>query len=190
MTEALEMLSDDRTDNYLYSLYNLGQVLAVMRDFPNHITCMDLMRQALRVAKAGYTKLAAKYEEEDSQIELAMAKGETFRRTILSLPDGPGTAIYECDGCGADVAFASELWTCLSESGSVQIDDKCYRKLKEGNLGPLCGKEHEHYWVPKRNVEEIDAVPIGSIKLGEEIMSFEGWKDKIREQYVSTGIAT
>jgi hypothetical protein len=39
-------------------------------------------------------------------------------------------------------------------------------------------------------MEEIDAVPVGSVKLGEEIISFEAWKDNIREQYVSSGIST
>ncbi|KAG4274657.1 hypothetical protein FPRO04_09021 [Fusarium proliferatum] len=185
VTEALEMLSDDRTDNDLYSLYNLGHILAVMRDLPNHIACMDLMRLALRIAREEYTKAVANYEAEDIQMEIAMAKGETFIRSYLSLPDEPETAFFWCDGCRAEISFASEIWTCLSESGSIQLDDKCYRKLMEGRLGPVCSKDHEHYWVPKRNVEEIDAVPAGSVKLGGEIISFEVWKDKIREQYVS-----
>ncbi|RKL04699.1 hypothetical protein BFJ71_g3482 [Fusarium oxysporum] len=95
-----------------------------------------------------------------------MAKGETFIRSFLSLPDEPETAFFWCDGCRAEITFASEIWTCLSESGSIQLDDTCYKKLKEGRLGPVCSKEHEHYWVPKRNMEEIDAVPVGSVKLG------------------------
>ncbi|KAF4946030.1 hypothetical protein FGADI_11534 [Fusarium gaditjirri] len=189
VTEALEMLSDDRTDNDLYSLYNLGQILAVMRDLPNHIACMDLMRLALRIAREEYTRAVANYKVEDIQMEMAMAKGETFIRSFLSLPNEPETAIFWCDGCRGEITFASEIWTCLSESGSIQLDDKCYRKLKEGRLGPVCSKEHEHYWVPKRNVEVIDAVPMGSVKLGEEVISFEAWKDKIREQYVSSGIS-
>ncbi|VZH95670.1 unnamed protein product [Fusarium fujikuroi] len=188
VTEALEMLSDDRTDNDLYSLYNLGHILAVMRDLPNHIACMDLMRLALRIAREEYIKAVANYEAEDIQMEIAMAKGETFIRSYLSLPDEPETAIFWCDGCRAEISFASEIWTCLSESGSIQLDDKCYRKLMEGRLGPVCSKDHEHYWVPKRNMEEIDAVPVGSVKLGDEIISFEAWKDKIRDQYV--GVAT
>ncbi|SCO86237.1 uncharacterized protein FRV6_10364 [Fusarium oxysporum] len=190
VTEALEMLSDDRTDNDLYSLYNLGHILAVMRDLPNHIACMDLMRLALRIARAEYTRAVANYEAEDIQMEIALAKGETFIRSFLSLPDEPETAFFWCDGCRAEITFASEIWTCLSESGSIQLDDECYKKLKEGRLGPVCSKEHEHYWVPKRNMEEIDAVPVGSVKLGEEIISFEAWKDNIREQYVSSGIST
>ncbi|KAL5621098.1 hypothetical protein FOBRF1_004344 [Fusarium oxysporum] len=186
VTEALEMLSD----NDLYSLYNLGHILAVMRDLPNHIACMDLMRLALRIARAEYTRAVANYEAEDIQMEIAMAKGETFIRSFLSFPDEPEAAFFWCDGCQAEITFASEIWTCLSESGSIQLDDKCYKKLKEGRLGPVCSKEHEHYWVSKRNVEEIDAVPVGSVKLREEIISFEAWKDKIREQYVSSGIST
>ncbi|KAF5548643.1 neutral amino acid permease [Fusarium mexicanum] len=184
VTEALEMLSDDRTDNDLYSLYSLGHILAVMRDLPNHIACMDLMRLALRIAREEYAKAVAKYEAEDIQMEIAMAKGETFIRSSLSLPDEPQTAFFLCDGCRAEICFASEIWTCLSESGSLQLDDKCYKKLMEGRLGPVCSKDHEHYWVPKRNVEEIDAVPVGSVKLGDEVISFEAWKDKIREQYI------
>ncbi|KAF5684834.1 neutral amino acid permease [Fusarium circinatum] len=184
VTEALEMLSDDRTDNDLYSLYSLGLILAVMRDLPNHIACMDLMRLALRIAREEYAKAVANYEADDNQMEIAMAKGETFIRSSLSLPDEPQTAFFWCDGCQAEISFASEIWTCLSESGCVQLDDKCYKKLMDGRLGPVCSKDHEHYWVPKRNVEEIDAVPVSSVKLGDEIISFEAWKDKIREQYV------
>ncbi|EXM08573.1 hypothetical protein FOIG_01653 [Fusarium odoratissimum NRRL 54006] len=63
-------------------------------------------------------------------MEIAMAKGETFIRSFLSLPDEPETAFFWCDGCRAEITFASEIWTCLSESGSIQLDDKCYKKLK------------------------------------------------------------
>ncbi|RKL20157.1 hypothetical protein BFJ68_g2865 [Fusarium oxysporum] len=184
------MLSDDRTDNDLYSLYNLGHILAVIRDLPNHIACMDLMRLALRISRAEYTRAVASYEAEDIQMEIAMAKGETFIRSFLSLPDEPKTAFFWCDGCRADITFASEIWTCLSESGSIQLDDKCYKKLKEGIQGPVCSKEHEHYWVPKRNMEEIDAVPVGSVELWDEVISFEAWKEKIRGQYVPSCIST
>ncbi|KAF5597564.1 neutral amino acid permease [Fusarium pseudocircinatum] len=155
-----------------------------MRDLPNHIACMDLMRLALRISREEHDKAVANYEAEDIQMEIAMAKGETFIRSYLSLPDKPETAFFWCDGCQAEISFASEIWTCLSESGSVQLDDKCYKKLMEGRLGPVCSKDHEHYWIPNRNMEEIDAVPVGSVRLGDGVNSFEAWKDRIREQYV------
>ncbi|KAJ3521821.1 hypothetical protein NM208_g13120 [Fusarium decemcellulare] len=115
-----------------------------------------------------------------------MANGTTFHRTITVEPEEPAMAVISCDGgCGTDFEFWSELWTCLSDSGSVLFDDECYKKLQAGTLGPrVCNKDHEFYWVPKRDVDKIDAVPRGSVMVEERVITIDEWKDEIRRQYV------
>ncbi|KAF4453134.1 hypothetical protein F53441_4131 [Fusarium austroafricanum] len=185
VTEALEMLSDDRTDNDAWSFYMLCQIFSVMRDFPNLIACYDLTRQAMTTAHEEYEQNMAKYREEDELLERAMANGETFHRTILAVPEEPSIALCFCDGCGETFMHASEFWTCLSCGGTVQLDEACYQKLKEGTFGPrICNKDHEHFWIPKRDVEVLDAVPNDSVMVGERTVTFEAWKDEIRAEYV------
>ncbi|KAF5005699.1 hypothetical protein FDECE_7860 [Fusarium decemcellulare] len=186
VAEALELLSDNRTDNDIWSYLSLMQVFSTMRDFPNLIACMDLTRQSRLVDYEEYEVLAAKYREEDEELQRAMANGTTFHRTITVEPEEPAIAVFGCDGgCGTDFGFWSGLWMCLSDSGRVLFDDDCYKKLQAGTLGPrVCNKDHEFYWVPKRDVDNIDAVPRGSVMVEERVITVDEWKDEIRRQYV------
>ncbi|CEI60087.1 unnamed protein product [Fusarium venenatum] len=187
VTEQLEMLSDNRTDNDQPSLWILGQILSVMRDYVNIGVCMDMMRYTnVVVAREEYEADLTRYHEEQKQKKLAETKGESFKGTFESEPQEPDSRIVCCDGCEVSWEFASEVWTCMSCSGAIQFCVDCYNKLQLGNLNNrVCKKEHEHYFLPKRNVEEIDALPKGSVKVGERTITFEEWKDEIRGQYVN-----
>ncbi|KAL6918473.1 hypothetical protein FSST1_009968 [Fusarium sambucinum] len=190
VTEQLEMLSDDRTDNDYSSLWILSQILSVMRDYVNIAVCMDMMRYTnIFVNREEYEANLTEYHEEQEQKKLAETKGESFEGTFESEPQEPDSRILYCDGddgCEAGWEFASEVWTCMTCSGLIQLCVDCYDKLQQGNLNKrVCKKEHEHYFFPKRNVEEIDALPKGSVKVGERTITFEEWKDDIRGQYVN-----
>ncbi|OBS23125.1 hypothetical protein FPOA_03683 [Fusarium poae] len=187
VTEQLEMLSDDRTDNDHWSLWMLSQILSVMRDHANIGVCMDLMRYTnVFVAREEYEADMIKYRQEQEKKTLAEANGETFEGTFESEPQEPVTDFIWCDGCEAKWDFISEVWTCLSCSGKVQFCVDCYTRLQQGTLNNgICKKEHEHYLLPKKNVDEVDAIPKGSVKIGERTIAFEEWKDEIRGQYVN-----
>jgi hypothetical protein len=181
------MLSDDNTGNDPWSLWLLNQVFSVMRDHVNITACLDVMRQAeVYVAREEYEADITKYREELRQKELAESNGGTFECTFEAEPEEPDGTILSCDGCDTRWDFGSEFWTCLSHSGRVQFDDTCYKKLQDGTLSTkVCNKDHEHYWLVKRNVEEVDAVPRDSVMVGERIITFDAWKEEIRTQYVS-----
>lgn len=187
VTEALEMLSDDNTGNDRWSLWSLSQVFSVMRDHVNITACLDVKRQTdVYIAREEYEANITKYREELRQKELAESDGMTFECTFESEPEEPEGKILWCDGCDTSWDFASEFWTCLSDSGQIQLDDACYRKLQDGTLSTkVCNKDHEHYWLVKRSVEEVDAVPRDSVMVGERVITFDAWKEEIRRQYVS-----
>ncbi|KAM5347811.1 hypothetical protein ACJ41O_007635 [Fusarium nematophilum] len=52
----------------------------------------------------------------------------------------------------------------------------------------MANGDHECYWVPKRGVDEIDAVPKGSGKVEERVITFEAWQDEIRARYVDANV--
>lgn len=181
------MLSDDDTGNDHWSLWSLNQVFPVMRDHVNITTCLDVKRRTdVHVAREEYEADITKYREEVRQKELVESNGETFECTFESEPEEPDGIMLDCDGCDTSWDLVSELWTCLSDSGRIQFDDACYKKLQDGTLSTkVCNKNHEHYWLGKRNVEEVDAVPRDSVMVGERVITFEAWKEEIRAQYVS-----
>ena len=91
-----------------------------------------------------------------------------------------------CDACGHKFLYASEMWTCADEVGLVQLDGECYRKLKAGasETSGVCDKDHRHYYIERRDVEKMARVPHGSVLLGDELMSFDAWKRRVRAAYV------
>lgn len=95
-------------------------------------------------------------------------------------------AVAICDACGHKFLYASEMWTCADEGGRIQFDDECFRKLKGGSLGnpALCDKNHHHYYVEKRDEEKMAQVPPGSVLLGDEIITCDDWKRRVRTAYV------
>ncbi|CAG1977442.1 unnamed protein product [Fusarium graminearum] len=187
VTENLEMLCDDRTDNDHGSLWLLSQISSVMRDHANIRACMEMMRHTNGfVVWEEYEADMAKYREEKEQKKRAEVRGEAFIGTFESEPEKPDSEFLCCDGCEVGWVSVSEFWTCLSCSGTVQFCVDCYKKFQEGTLNNnVCKREHEHYFLPKKDVDEVDAVPNGSVKIGERVITFEAWKEEIREQYVS-----
>ncbi|KAM0371267.1 hypothetical protein ACHAPK_005487 [Fusarium culmorum] len=187
VTEDLEMLCDDRTDNDHGSLWLLNQIFSVMRDHANIGACMEMMQYTdVFVAGEEYEADMAKYREEEEQKSRAKMNGETFEGTYESKPEKPNGRFLLCDGCGFSWVFVSEIWTCLSCNGTVQFCVDCYNKFQEGTLNnSVCKREHEHYFLPKKHAEDVDAVPSGSVKIGERTITFEAWKEEVREQYVN-----
>ena len=105
---------------------------------------------------------------------------------IEAEPAKPDLDIADCDGCGNAWNLASEMWTC-AETGSVQLDEACYRKLQDGTLTlPLdvCSKDHKFYYIGKRDEAKYSLVPKGYVLIGDETVKLDDWKNRFRASYV------
>ncbi|CAM1511878.1 Fc.00g093910.m01.CDS01 [Cosmosporella sp. VM-42] len=209
VTECLEMLQDDDIENDAASFWDLNQIFATMHDITNDLVAWEMMSQSKLASFAEYERKLEVYERktEEKKKEAEVEKGsendgqpksignsdasppstEESDEEILIEPSMPSTVIAFCDGgCGQKFKFASEVWTCLTESGQVQLDNECYRKLQEGTLDTkVCDKSHKHYYIGKRHEERLGAVPKGSVLVGDRVVTLEAWKEEIRAQYVN-----
>ncbi|RSL53727.1 hypothetical protein CEP54_010251 [Fusarium duplospermum] len=180
VVEALEMLSDDDTENDLFSFFELNYVFSAMRDIPNLMVAFEMMHQ---------TKLALMkdYEQRQEKHAEAESKGEGSEPTMVEKQERPDMTLIWCDGCYDTFEVVSEVWTCLTDGGVTQLDEACYGKLKDGKLKlEDCHKDHEFHKVPKRDDEIMDAVPHGHVLVEGKIMTFEEWKGEIKAKYVNS----
>jgi hypothetical protein len=102
-------------------------------------------------------------------------------------PDEPSCVAY-CDAyCGHEWNHPSDVWVCLDDCGFVQFNTPCYEKLKAGTLvAETCDKSHEFFHIETRDFETAVGVPMGSVRVGESIITMEAWKAKIKELYLDT----
>lgn len=125
--------------------------------------------------------------EEEQEGEAEDEEQEEEEETPVE-PELARQNIAFCDGqCGNFWAWPSELWTCLSEAGQVQLCNDCHAKLmadEQKLTTKICDKNHEHYYIPKRDEERMASVPKGSVLVGERVVTFEAWKDEIRAKYL------
>lgn len=123
--------------------------------------------------------------EEEQEVE---AEDEDEEEETPAEPDLARQFIAYCDGqCGTTWVWPSELWTCLSEAGQVQLCQDCYAKIKADELKlktKICDKNHEHYYIPKRDEDKMASVPKASVLVGDRVITFEAWKDEIRVKYL------
>ena len=249
VVQRLELLSDDELDNDSRSLWDLGQVFAVMDDMKNALAAWELQAQSIQAMHELQLKAdSIKKAEEGADSPAKSAEGEVTEgnateesnvvETRDKLEDGGKDAsngqeeteespssnqdrdsdeadtppdsitpsapdpkegenpieqkiperrgVAGCDNCGRQFAFASEMWTCADEVGMIQFDNDCYKLLKDGALDTsgLCDKNHRHYYVGKRDDEKMARIPHGSVLMGDEVITFDAWKHRVRAAYV------
>ncbi|GAP82873.1 putative neutral amino acid permease protein [Rosellinia necatrix] len=205
--QALELLSDDDIENDQTSFWELSRVFCTLKDKANTLASWHLNAKA---AKAGMkaneekrraseeeakkkleekqegsvqdTELQEKQEDPAQDTDAAPRQEETVPESLGSLvPSEPSGAISYCDGdCGHMWSYPTGLWTCISDTGAVQFDEKCYRKLVEGTLEvPVCSRDHYFYYIDmKDDVEE------GSVRVGDRVVTVQEWKSEVRAKYV------
>lgn len=125
-------------------------------------------------------------EEDDEDEDEEEEDEEEIDDSFFNQEEGKREWVASCEGgCGHVFKDASEMWNCLTESGQVQLDDACYQKLKAGTLEKdVCGKDHQHYWIPKRDEKKLADIPKGSVLVGDSILTLEDWKEKVKAKYV------
>ncbi|KAH7134150.1 hypothetical protein EDB81DRAFT_803302 [Dactylonectria macrodidyma] len=100
-------------------------------------------------------------------------------------PSEPAKFIAHCNGvCNGSFKLPSGFWICLTEGGEIHFCDDCYELLYNGGLDPFtCHKNHDHLRL-ERDDEKMDAVPTGSVLVGERVVTLDEWKEEIKAKYV------
>ncbi len=95
-----------------------------------------------------------------------------------------------CDGCD-DPMPGANVWWCRLCAALRQYDDKCYRKIIDGTMGKqLCPKEHGFLRIPGLDPNSPDAaLPVGSIRVGTQIMTLEEWVNSLAATYLGFKVA-
>ncbi|KAI0450203.1 hypothetical protein F5B21DRAFT_491620 [Xylaria acuta] len=196
--QALDLLSDDDLENDYGSFWDLSLVFSTLRDEANVFATWDLMTMARRAEMKAYEVKRKAWDERTTKgdeteqkatqdANTAPAQEKTLEQpNELSEPEMPTTTIAVCDGgCGYEWTYPSEMWTCADDSGRIQFDENCYRKLKEGTLEKkICDKDHAFYYIGKRNEEYLDKVEDGSVRVADRVMTLEEWKSEVKAKYV------
>lgn len=90
-----------------------------------------------------------------------------------------------CDGlCSRLWSFPDDMYFC-KDCRDVQLDTPCYEKLKGGTLKfgrAHCHTSHDFLHVPSWDVEAIQKVPQGSVKIDEQILTIKEWLDDIKKE--------
>ncbi|KAH8891728.1 hypothetical protein GQ53DRAFT_864438 [Thozetella sp. PMI_491] len=100
-------------------------------------------------------------------------------------PKEPDTTICYCDGdCGYGWKHSTEIWICKN-SGYIQLNESCYQRLQNGTLQVKnCSKDHDFYYISKRDEAKYAAVPKGHVLLGDKAIALEDWKAQVKAEYV------
>ncbi|KAK7222905.1 hypothetical protein V2G26_010908 [Clonostachys chloroleuca] len=90
-----------------------------------------------------------------------------------------------CEGCDRLCNSFSGIWMCLTEGGRMQYDEECYRKLQAGELSVQgCDGGHEFTKLLVFDKADMDALPEACVRLEDEVITFQEWKERIRAMYV------
>ncbi|KAK3990471.1 hypothetical protein QBC44DRAFT_64182 [Cladorrhinum sp. PSN332] len=98
--------------------------------------------------------------------------------------------IFWCDVCDDDCVqedflHASEVWICMDDLGIVNLHDECYEQFKGGEVClDDCNKSHEFFFIGKQDYQEVVSVKPNHVRVGNEEITLEEWKDRIRREYV------
>ncbi|KAK2880197.1 hypothetical protein FQN49_000471 [Arthroderma sp. PD_2] len=105
-------------------------------------------------------------EEEEEEVEVA------------------GPIELSCDGdCGTEWTYANDFYACR-DCLDVQFCPPCHESLKAGTLDvKVCGTKHQFLHVPPWDAEAAEAVPKGSVRVGEEIILITDWVKRFRAQW-------
>lgn len=127
---------------------------------------------------------AAGENAENKNEEAEVAKDETETEPE-SEPEKPNMAIAFCDGpCNTFFESPHGFWVCLTESAMTHLCDDCHKKLLVGELEPrVCGKDHELFYLEPDD-DKTPPVPMGSVRVGDRVITLEEWKEGIKAQYV------
>ncbi|KAH7150316.1 hypothetical protein B0J13DRAFT_286660 [Dactylonectria estremocensis] len=209
--ESLEMLYDDDVENDMVSFWGLGCIFSTMRDTANNLVAWEMVAQVRKTQYARYEERLEAWKQrqavaeggkpaDDANLGTEAAqqrrgtsetdknKSDDETSTVENKdeePQEPAKYIAHCNGdCDGSFKSLSGFWICLTESGAIHFCDECYELLLGGKLDPFsCHKDHDHLHL-ERDDDKMDAVPAGSVLVGERIVTLDEWKEEIRTKYV------
>lgn len=209
--EALELLSDDDISNDWQGYEALALALTPLSDDVNALAAWSLLCPITdsKVEESDSNSSLSSDEEEaiagaddveddncattpiatedaSNIVNTVSADSSKATHKISSHNKGDGPMGYSCDGlCGRSWSFPDDMYFC-KDCRDVQLDTPCYEKLKEGTLKfgrAHCYTSHDFLHVPSWDVEAIQKVPQGSVKVGEQILTIKEWLNGIKKDW-------
>ena len=100
--------------------------------------------------------------------------------------NGPYMSLL-CDAkCGKFADHRIGMWIC-KHCVNMLLDDECMADLKVGKLKRnVCNPNHDFIRVPKWEGDWLDSVPKGMVPWGDQIITLDKWKQKIRLLYIDS----
>ncbi|KAF9891731.1 hypothetical protein FE257_003212 [Aspergillus nanangensis] len=210
---ALEILSDDDSDNDYLAYWRLLLVFLPLNDNENAYSALVMAALATRMlARSTVSREVTEVEspvalhagddedKEEDNPNLGGSSGceeddddddDDGQATESSEPETLRPLINEsqafaiCDGeCGYCWETASEMWWC-KDCINITFEKNCFQLLQQGTL-PLnvCDKRHEFLQFPKWEDEKMRQLPKGFVPYGEKAIPLEEWKRIISKNYV------
>ncbi|KAK4228077.1 hypothetical protein QBC38DRAFT_168062 [Podospora fimiseda] len=206
LTVYLDMLSDDDPSNDYWAFWVLGELFAVSRDKINTVAAWDA---AVAVNKGNGEKAFQKalddWADKSKNKVISNPEGDTAK-SVVSAEDGQAEreagedsgsekpkledylGIIWCGSCGLRWNHLSDVWVCMDNYANVHLHDKCYQAFMRGETlldnNHYCITDHEFFYIEERDIEKVFSVPVGYVRIGEEEITLEEWKDRIRKQYL------
>ncbi|PLB48802.1 hypothetical protein P170DRAFT_425812 [Aspergillus steynii IBT 23096] len=121
-------------------------------------------------------------DERNALTALAMEARESRFRNVS---DREYSMRMPCGGqCWHFWDLPSEMWIC-KDCINVCLEINCVTKLKERTLEQnVCSPDHDFIQVPKWNADWLNVVPKGMVPWGEQNITLDQWKQKIRQAYI------
>jgi hypothetical protein len=99
-------------------------------------------------------------------------------------PEQPYSGLV-CDGGCDEELQKGDAWCCKDCAGQLMFDENCYQKVLQGTMTRrICGKSHKFLKISKVEPEKAETIPVGSIYVGDKIMTLEEWKGSLRVKYL------
>ncbi|KAL4895563.1 hypothetical protein BDV59DRAFT_156698 [Aspergillus ambiguus] len=200
---ALEILSDDDSENDYLAYWRLLMVFLPLNDDENAFVALVMAALATRSFTTPTISREITQVESPTSLGEDEAVGNGQNGDEGELPQDteaidhapsdiqPERQVSEsqafaiCDGeCGYYWATASEMWWC-KDCINLSFEKNCFRRLQQGTLGlNICDRQHEFLEIPKWDGERMRNIPKGSVPYGEKAISLEEWKKVISKKYV------
>ncbi|KAG8158396.1 hypothetical protein KVR01_011518 [Diaporthe batatas] len=189
LAQSLDMMSNDDQSDDIQCFIQLQAIFSTFNDVQNTCAAWQM------VAAANEQQFEARMDtwkfrtgaKDGPKYNQSPPETEDWAEDHQTPKEPSRDPVVWCDDCGKEYSSPSGIWTCMDESGLVQLDQECYRLLKGGKNyqgKDVCDSSHHLMQIPKFTVKEImGRMKDGKVRVGECDITLDGWKESIIAEY-------